>query len=119
MGGVGGLLAASFTALVGGILVVRFIRRWADRRPPAPRQPTFDQAELRDMLASGRITPAEFERLQALVLTQQAAAAAAEAEAPPRGHTWPTRSVFADSHGCPSRLLRYCAYQNRSILCPQ
>jgi hypothetical protein len=83
MGGVVGLLGASFTALVGAILLMRFMRRWADRRQPAPRQPTFDQAELRGMLAAGRITPAEFERLQALVLTQQAAAAATES--PPRG----------------------------------
>jgi hypothetical protein len=70
MGGIVGLLAGSFAALVGIILAVRFVRRWSDRRP-IPQQPAFDQAELHAMLAAGQITPAEFERLKVLVLAQQ------------------------------------------------
>jgi hypothetical protein len=84
MGGIVGSLGGSFTALVAIILAARFIRRWSGRRPPPPTQPTFDQAELHAMLASGQITPAEFERLKTLVLAQHSAAAT-DAPPGPRG----------------------------------
>jgi hypothetical protein len=47
-------------------------------------QPTFDQAELHAMLASGQITPAEFERLKTVVLARHSAAAT-DAPRGPRG----------------------------------
>jgi hypothetical protein len=74
MGEIGGILTGLLGALIGLIVLVRFIRRWDARRPPGPpgpREPVFGQAELYAMLNSGQITPTEFERVQALVLAQQ------------------------------------------------
>jgi len=85
MGGMVGLLAVSFAALVAIMLTMRFVRRWAHRRVTPP-PPAFDQAELRAMLASGQITATEFERLRSLVLSQQSApATVADAPRGPRG----------------------------------
>jgi hypothetical protein len=85
MGGIGGLLAVLFAALVAIMLTMRFVRRWVHRRATPP-PPAFDQAELRAMLASGQISATEFQRLRSLVLAQQSAAAtAADAPRGPRG----------------------------------
>ena len=85
MGEITGLVAVAIAALFGLILSMRFMRRRDERRLPASQEPAFYPAELHAMLNSGQITPAEFERLQALVLAQRKANPSAGGAAPPRG----------------------------------
>lgn len=64
------LTGGTFLAFATGVYLMRFLRRRPKGTDP-PKPMIFDLAEMQAMLASGQITPEEFDRLREIVLKRQ------------------------------------------------